>query len=163
MRVSATLRSMGAIMVGVLAGVPGCAPQRDDAPPDVTDAVGDIWKEYSASLNGGDLERWLALWTEDGVQMPPDEPAVIGKDRIRARNKAVLDQFSFDIDTHNEEAGMAGDWAFARGTYKATLKPKRGGDPIPIDGKYMSILSRQPDGSWKIHRDIFNSNVAAAR
>ena len=54
---------------------------------------------------------------------------------------------------------MAGDWAYIRGTYKATLQPKQGGEPVLIDGKYMSILAKQPDGSWKLHRDAFNSNV----
>jgi uncharacterized protein (TIGR02246 family) len=122
-----------------------------------------IWKEYSASLNAGDLDRWLALWTEDGVQMPPDEAAVVGKDRIRARNRAVLDRFTFDIGITNEEVHSAGDLAFARGTYQATLTPKQGGAQIPINGKYMTILARQPDGSWKIHRDIFNSNGPAGK
>jgi len=36
---------------------------------------------------------------------------------------------------------------------------KQGGEPVLIDGKYMSIPARQPDGSWKLHRDAFNSNV----
>jgi ketosteroid isomerase-like protein len=91
--------------------------------------------------------------------MPPDEPAVIGKERIRARNGAALDRFTFDIGITNQEVRTAGDLAVARGTYKAVLSPKQGGGPISIDGKYMSILLKQPDGSWRIHRDIFNSNV----
>jgi len=93
------------------------------------------------------------------VQLPPDEPAIVGKERIRQRMRAALDRFKFDMAISNEEAGTAGDLAFARGTYKATLTPKQGGKQIPIDGKFMTILVRQPDGSWKIHRDIFNSNV----
>jgi uncharacterized protein (TIGR02246 family) len=136
-----------------------CTPQPRTDESGTSTAVDRIWKEYSSSLNAGDLDRWLALWTEDGVQMPPDEPAVAGKDRIRARNKAVLDRFAFNIGITNEEVRSAGDLAFARGTYKATLSPKQGGAGISINGKYMTILIRQPDGSWKIHRDIFNSNV----
>jgi ketosteroid isomerase-like protein len=92
--------------------------------------------------------------------MPPGEAAVAGKERIRTRNGGFLDQFKFDMGITNEEVRVAGDWAFARGTYKASLIPKQGGAPVPINGKYMTILARQGDGSWKIHRDIFNSNVA---
>jgi uncharacterized protein (TIGR02246 family) len=138
----------------------GCASQDGGNQADATRAVEDIWKEYSASLNAGDLERWLALWTDDGIQMPPGEPAVAGKERIRTRNGGFLDQFKFDMGITNEEVRVAGDWAFARGTYEASLIPKQGGAPVPINGKYMTILARQGDGSWKIHRDIFNSNVA---
>jgi uncharacterized protein (TIGR02246 family) len=128
---------------------------RRDSGPDVSA----IWREYSASLNAGDADRWTALWTEDGVQMPPDEPAVVGKARIRERIGAALDRFKFDMTITNREMRTAGDLAFARGTYKATLTPKQGGKQIPIDGKFMTIMVRQPDASWKIHRDIFNSNV----
>jgi uncharacterized protein (TIGR02246 family) len=123
-------------------------------------AVDGIWKEYAASLNAGDIDRWVALWTDDGVQLPPDEPPVVGKEKIRARNGAVLQKFNFDIGITNQEVHTAGDWGYSRGVYRATLTPKQGGAAIPIDGKFMTILARQGDGSWKIHRDIFNSNVA---
>jgi uncharacterized protein (TIGR02246 family) len=147
------------LLVGaLLAGLACNRPQ--NAEGDVTKAAESIWKEYAASLNAGDIDRWVALWTDDGVQMPPDEPPVVGKEKIRARNGAGLQKFKFDMSITNQEIQTAGDLAYARGTYKATLTPKQGGTSIPIDGKYMTILTRQPDGSWKIHRDIFNSNVA---
>lgn len=152
--------------LGVLVFLAGCfsaqqgASERQGDAAAVTAAVEAIWKEYSASLNAGDLDRWLSLWTEDGVQLPPDEGPVVGKERIRVRNRSVLERFTFDMAITNEEVGAAGDWAYARGIYRATLTPKQGGVPVLIDGKYMSILRRQSDGSWKIQRDIFNSNVA---
>lgn len=124
-------------------------------------SIEDVWREYSASLNAGDLNRWMSLWTEGGIQMPPGEPPLVGKNEIRARNEAVLDQFEFDISIANHEVETVGDWAYSRGVYQATLTPKRGGQSIDVDGKYMTILKKQPDGSWKIHRDVFNSNVGA--
>lgn len=150
-------------LLAVLFLLAACAP--DEAGEgtrgqDVTGAVEGIWDEYASSLMDGDIDRWLSLWTEDGIQMPPDEPPVVGKERIRERNQAVADQFTFDdMEIQNAEVASAGDWAYARGTYTATLLPRGEGIPIRVDGKYMSILRRQPDGSWRIHRDIFNSNV----
>ena len=156
-------QSLCHVWLGALTGVTlllaGCSPPQGSQSQAVTAAVNAIWTRYSSSLNAGDLDSWLSLWTDDGVQLPPGEPPVVGKDQIRARNKAVLDKFTFNISITNAEVGVAGDWAFARGTYTATLTPKEGGRAIPISGKYMTILKRQPDGSWKIHRDIFNSNV----
>lgn len=154
------LLSMRSARVGVALALFACAPQRANDPAATTVAVNDLLKEYAASLNSGDLDRWVALWTDDGIQMPPGEPAVVGKERIRTRNGAGLDRFKFDMGITNEELRVAGDWAYIRGTYKATLTPKQGGDPVLVDGKYMSILAKQPDGSWKFHRDAFNSNVA---
>ena len=140
-----------------------CSGQRPGDQEAVTAAVNDLWSRYSSSLNSGDIDLWMSLWVDDGVQMPPNEPPVIGRQAIRARNKGVLDRFTFNMTISNEEVGVGEGWAFARGTYRATLTPKAGGGaPLSIDGKYMSILARQSDGSWKIHRDIFNSNVPPA-
>ncbi|HYF40200.1 MAG TPA: nuclear transport factor 2 family protein, partial [Gemmatimonadales bacterium] len=119
----------------------GCSQeQRKASAAAATEA---LWKEYAASLNEGDLERWLSLWTEDGIQMPPDEAAIAGKDNIRARNEAMLDRFTFEIGITNQEVETAGDLAYSRGTYKARLVPKDGGRPVSIDGKYLTILERQ--------------------
>ena len=130
----------------------------------ISAAMNDIWERYASSLNTGDISRWLELWTEDGVQMPPDEPAVVGKEQIRARNSAVLDQFTFNMENiTNLEAEESGDLGFARGRFNAILTPKGGGDPLVVDGKFLTILRKQADGSWRIHRDAFNSNVAAGQ
>ena len=137
----------------------GCSSRTAvDVEADVA-AVNEICKQYSSSLNAGDIDRWVALWTDDGIQMPPNEPPAIGKEQIRMRNSAIAEKFTFDMEVNNEEVGVAGDWAFSRGTFSATLTPKAGGEPSYVDGKYMTILQRQLDGTWKIHRDAFNSNV----
>lgn len=149
------------VVPGILISLAGCS--REQQKMSAASAAEAIWKEYTESLNAGDLERWLDLWTEDGIQMPPDEPAIAGLDSIRARNEAVLDKFTIDMGVTNEEVETAGDWAYARGTYTARLMPKDGGRPISIDGKYLTILARQPDGSWRIHRDISNSNGTPTR
>jgi uncharacterized protein (TIGR02246 family) len=150
---------MKSATVILILALTGCgskqAKDRTVSGPDVNA----MWKEYAASLNAGDVERWAALWSEEGVQLPPDEPAVVGKQRIRDRMRAGFDRFKFDMAIANQEMRAAGDLAFARGTYKATLTPKQGGKQTRIDGKFMTILVRQHDGSWKIYRDIFNSNV----
>jgi uncharacterized protein (TIGR02246 family) len=132
--------------------------QRAEA-KDVSASVNEIWNRYSSAYNSGDIDSWIALWADNGIQMPPGSPPVLGKEKIRERNKAVLDRFIFDLSITNGETGVANDWAFARGTYKATLTPRVGGERTHVDGKYLTIFQRQNDGSWKIYRDIFNSNV----
>ena len=68
----------------------------------------------------------------------------------------MSDRVTFDMDITNEEVEVAGDWAFSRGTYTLTTTPKESGQPVFIDGRYITIFTRQPDGSWKRHREIFN-------
>jgi uncharacterized protein (TIGR02246 family) len=125
---------------------------------DVAASINEIWNRYSSFYNSGDIDNWISLWTDDGIQMPPGSPPALGKEEIRKRNKAVLLRFTFDLRITNDEIGAADEWAFARGTYNATLTAKEGGKRTRVDGKYLTIFKRQSDGSWKIHRDIFNSN-----
>jgi ketosteroid isomerase-like protein len=40
-----------------------------------------------------------------------------------------------------------------------TFVPRSGGGELKGDGKYETIFKRQADGTWKIFRDCFNSNL----
>jgi uncharacterized protein (TIGR02246 family) len=139
------------LVIGVL------VPLQADA-KDAAAQIDEVWNQYSSGLRSGNIDLWISLWADDGIQMPPGSPPVIGKEAIRAKMKSILDGFAFDITITNQEVGVVGDWAFARGVYKATLTPKAGGTANLIDGKYMTILHRKGDASWKIYRDIYNSN-----
>jgi ketosteroid isomerase-like protein len=99
----------------------------------------------------------LALWDEAGVQMPPGHPAR-GVDVLREAVPAgMAGETVASFDIRPEETVVAGDWAWSRGTYD--LKGEAKGEPYHVDGKFLTILERQADGSWKIYRDAFNSNV----
>jgi uncharacterized protein (TIGR02246 family) len=135
-------------------------PEPQPSDEEVTAAVETIWDEYAASVVAGDIDRWIAQWTEDGVQMPPNEPFVEGKENIFARVEARMqagptDEFIITpLETQN-----AGDWAYSRGVYTVKFPLGDTGEQGLVDGKFMTILQRQPDGAWKIHRDIYSSNV----
>jgi ketosteroid isomerase-like protein len=110
-----------------------------------------------AARVAADPARWLALWDENGVQLPPGAPA---------RGKAVLDGIvpkgfvpgSVELmNIYPEEIVVAGDWAYSRGTYDSARTVE--GKKMTVDGKFLTIFRRQADGSWKIFRDCFNSNV----
>ena len=50
------------------------------------------------------------------------------------------------------------DLAVETGAYELTLQPKSG--PVIQDkGKYLTVWKRQTDGSWRIVRDINNSDL----
>jgi uncharacterized protein (TIGR02246 family) len=114
---------------------------------------------HVAALNRGDGEGWAAAFANDGVQMPPNTPANVGKDNILAWSGAFLSAFRAEFSLVPEEVQIAGaDWAFERGTYEITLTPKGGGEPIQDTGKYITVYQRRPDDSWAMARDIWNSN-----
>ena len=127
-------------------------------------AVQDTLDKYSAAMNAEDSDLWISLWDENGIQMPPNAPAVVGKPAIEKgirESYQALDWEKFTIRL--EEVKVAGDWGFARGTCSASITPKAEGETAFIDFKYLTILKRQPDGSWKIFRDCFNSNLPPSK
>ena len=51
--------------------------------------VYELWNEYAAAANDGDLARWISLWSEDGIQMVPGAPRRVGKEQIRREMQAL--------------------------------------------------------------------------
>jgi len=128
----------------------------------VTASVRQLFGEYVANVIAGNADRWLTLWDASAVQLPPDAPMVVGKDTLARKVKAgfapgVYDDMKITI----QEVKTSGELAFARGIYTTTVSKSAGGGGV--DGKFLTVFKRQTDGSWKIYRDCFNSNVPPVR
>jgi uncharacterized protein (TIGR02246 family) len=116
-----------------------------------------FYENWSGRLLKQDFEGMAELYTQDAVVMPPNHPVVRGKkemlDFMRAFPRVTRAEFQVD------EIDGYGDIAYVTGRYAMTLQPE--GAPKPIDdrGKYIEIRRKQPDGSWLLARDIFNSDL----
>jgi uncharacterized protein (TIGR02246 family) len=109
---------------------------------------------YVAAHNDADAGRMMALFTDDAVLMPTDEPAVTGRTAIGDHYQEFFDQTPSEIVLRPVETRVAGDWAFERIEMTVTLPG--GGKVMQAEVKYLWILERQPDGSWQIARAIYN-------
>jgi len=130
--------------------------------PDIA-AIEDILIQYCVAMETGDLELWLSLHADDIVKMAPDAPATFGKEELRASTKPLFDNFTIEMVYNCEEIQVDGDLGFARGAFTSTMTPKAGGEPLYIDAKTLGIYKRQADGSWKLARNCYNSNVPPAQ
>ncbi|MCP4535853.1 MAG: nuclear transport factor 2 family protein [Chloroflexi bacterium] len=119
----------------------------------------ELWNEYAAAATAGDMERWLALWVDDGIQMPPGAERQVGKKQIRTEMQPRFDLFDQKMVIDLEEVRILGDRAYSHGTYEFALTPKEGGETSNGSGKFLTILAKQTDGSWKIVIDCFNYNA----
>ena len=154
------MRIVALFPVFALLAVGGCSTAAPDTAAADTEAINRLRSDYIAAVNAEEPAKVAALFTEDGMRMESNMPAVKGRDAIQ---KGLAEQFApFDVDISitSEELVIAGDWAFDRGQYMSHLMPK---DPkqqmLMEQGKYIVILRRQADGSWRIAREIGNSNV----
>ena len=106
--------------------------------------------------NAQDWKGDLALYTEDAILMPPNQAAVQGKAPIQAWMGAYppisnLQEESLEIEGQ-------GNLAYDRGTYSMTVTHV-GAAATEDHGKYLTIWRKQADGSWKISRAMYNSDL----
>ena len=97
------------------------------------------------------------LFGQTAVFMPTQQRAVTGQANIEAWMKAFPPISAFDVKVVSVDGG--GDIAYMAGICIMTITPP-GGKPIVDTGKYLTVSRRQPDGSWPIVADIFNSDLA---
>jgi len=120
---------------------------------------------YVKAVLAGDVKGVVALYTEDAVEMPPDEPPVKGRAAIEAMYKNDFAEMAakkmkiakFAL-THLETLAH-GDAAHDVGTYTQTVTAEGGAKPMNETGKYVVLLKRQ-GGAWKIAHAIYNRDSA---
>ncbi len=113
-------------------------------------------EEFDAAVNSGDLERFLRLYAEDAVRLPPGTDVLQGKAAISSAMKQFFDQYDAAHQLVVLDARVSGNLAISRGRWESTDTPKGGGDPLRGTGAWTSIRERQADGSWKTVLEIWN-------
>jgi ketosteroid isomerase-like protein len=98
-------------------------------------------------------------YARDALVMYPNQPGLNGKSEILAYFKSFFSEFQQEeFELTSVEIEVAGPWAFDRGTYRWKGVPRAGGEPIEDYGKYLVILQRQGDGTFRVARDMDNSD-----
>jgi len=121
-------------------------------------AIRKLTADWLAAVRTKDIARLVGMVTDDAVFLPPGFPPIRGKQAVEAMYRNLFPQFSsVEQAASIEEVEIAGDWAYTWGTERFVLNPLGGGPPIEMQGRGMSILRRQPDGSWKFARGINSS------
>ena len=121
-------------------------------------AIDSVRDAHVTALNAGDARAWVAQFTDDGVQMPPNALANVGQTAIEAWSQGFMSLFRLEFALGVDEVHVFGEWAFERGTYSISLHPKSGGPPMQDMGKHITIYQRKSGVGWRIARDIWNTS-----
>ncbi|KAJ9634272.1 hypothetical protein H2204_006349 [Knufia peltigerae] len=125
------------------------------ADPDI--AIRNLLTAYGTTLESGNVEDAVSLYTEDGVFMAPGYSPMSGTEELRAAYTRVFSTIRLKINFDIAEIVRAGeDWAFARSTAEGRKEfLKLGGDEYH-NNQELFIL-RKVNGKWKIARYAFSS------
>jgi uncharacterized protein (TIGR02246 family) len=120
--------------------------------------------QWARAAKAGDGEAIAALYAPDAILLPPGEPMVKG-DAAKKYWVDFTNGFSGPTELNTMAVEGGGDVASAVGTYRMTLTPRKAGaKPLPTEeGKYLEVLKRQDDGSWKIIYDMWSPNAPPAK
>jgi uncharacterized protein (TIGR02246 family) len=110
------------------------------------------------AYNAGDVEKIVAMYTEDAVLMPPHAAVANGHAGIRAflttdTAAAKAAGVKLVLDAGAATVGIEGDTGWESGYY--TVSDASG---ATVDsGSYMSV-ARKANGQWHLIRDTYNSD-----
>ncbi len=127
---------------------------------EVRSAIEAIDKKFMEDVNRGDAAAGAAAYTDDAILMPPNHSPLEGKRAIEkylAKLGSQLQATNFQLCIL--EVDVQGDTTIVRGTYSSSFTVPGTDTPIEDLGKTLNVWKRQVDGSWKLHRDIWNSNI----
>jgi len=141
-------------LVIALVTVSAAAQQSTDVKAIVAKNAG----QFATAASHGNVDGMLALYDEHAVLMPPNAPAMNGRDAIRQFWTGFTSLGAIDAKLVTDDIVTSGDLAAEMGHFDLTITPKSGA-PIKDSGKYL-VVWRNVGGEWKIVRDIFNSNLA---
>ena len=164
------MRLLGCLVAGMVTATNlGCKAEGPKSTSEATlaqdrAAIDSVRNQYAATWKSGDAEQLANLYAPYALVLYPNQPALAGHEAIVGYFKSFFEEFEQDLfELTSEEIQVFGSWAFDRGAVRWRGIPRSGGDPVEDFGKYLVILQRQPDGSWKVARDMDNSDLPMAQ
>jgi uncharacterized protein (TIGR02246 family) len=110
------------------------------------------------AVNASDVAGILAVWSADGVLMPPHHPSVHGRAEIKRYFNQLFQRRRFKFSFTSSLIEIFGETAFERVEYDASVWPTDGGPEVRDVGKGLHVYRRERRGSWKLVADIWNSD-----
>jgi uncharacterized protein (TIGR02246 family) len=166
------MRPVPALCTAVLLFAAACAPKGETAVKDsaataappgvdvaaVRQAIDQANAKASDAFQRGDTAVLFSFYDKDAVVLMAGQPAWRGKSEVTSNAAKMFGGAKFsDVKFNTSTVDVGGDYAIETGTYEMTVT-EPGKKPAPDKGKYLTIWKKQADGSWKIYRDMPNSD-----
>jgi uncharacterized protein (TIGR02246 family) len=116
--------------------------------------------KFSEVFARGDATALAAMYTSDAFLFPPGEDMVRGNTAIGQFWKKAHEGGVASARLTTSDVERSGDVAFETGKVELVVRAEGKADAA-ASAKYLVVWKRQPDGAWKLHRDIWNDLPAA--
>ena len=120
-------------------------------------AITEFNRRYLKAINDEDIATLSSLTTDDHIMIASGRAPLVGKAANDDANSRVFKQFDIVETWTPVETVVDGDLAYQRGTFTVEATPRAGGNTTKTSGNFLRIYRRQPNGEWRMTRDMFNS------
>jgi uncharacterized protein (TIGR02246 family) len=125
------------------------------SPAAVRAAIDSVVEGFMTAFRRQDAAAIAALYSRNGALLPPGGEFTEGAAGIERFWKGAFEAGIAEAELETVELEVTGDVVWERGRY--TLKTRTG--DVADRGKYI-VIWKQEGEQWKLHRDIWNSNIA---
>ena len=112
---------------------------------------------FVKAFNAKAIDEVLAIYAENSVFMPPNQPIIRGRDALRTFYDELLKSGAGNLKLDVAEVSGHGPLAYESGTYEMDVKPKPGAGVEHDRGKYLFILRRM-NNTWRLEYTVWNSD-----
>ena len=145
---------IGIAGIGALALVSTVSAQ--DTPKDADAA-------WMKAMKANDLSAVVALYAPDAVMWFPEAPEARGTEAIRKTYAGYFDAYTVaDVALTNVTHQTSGDLDANWGNYVFDLRPKKGGDPVVLKGRFVAVM-KKIGGKWLLVADHASATPAPAK
>ena len=135
---------------------PGAGSSNDAAIRAIIDSAD---RKFETAVKAGDAATAASFYEESATSMPPNMEPETGRAAIE---KGYADLFKTlgkvsEFSAQSKDVDAYGDHAIEIGSYSMTFTPAGAKEAVKDHGSYVNYWRKQPDGSWKLHRDAIVS------
>jgi uncharacterized protein (TIGR02246 family) len=157
------LRNTSPMVCLALAAWTAACSKAPAPPPDTRAADVQAVKEVEAAafkaVSAKD-DNWISYFAEDACGLYPGTGILCGKAAIKTSMAPFFadPNFSITFQSARAMASKGGDMVFSQGTYTMTMTNPKTKKPMTDKGKYLTVYTKQADGTWKAIADTYNSD-----
>ncbi|MGO9405092.1 MAG: YybH family protein [Terriglobales bacterium] len=141
-----------------------CANAPAPPPPDTraadVQAVKDVEAAWIKDVATKDADKFVSYFAEDASGLYPGAGILNGKAAIKTALAPYFadPNFAMTFQSTRAMASKGGDMVYSQGTYTMTMTNPKTKKPMTDKGKYLTVYTKQADGSWKAVADTYNSD-----
>lgn len=142
-------------MIAALAQVPIVLLLLSQASQSDKSKLDHLREAWATALRQKQLDTAINLYAPNATFFGPDGTQSTGTTAIRSLFIDVMKTFTSDLHFHSTALEVSGDLAYDSGTYHETLTTTADGVKKQIQGTYLTVLKRDPSGTWKIVQQMW--------